>query len=99
MLLTFMVLSPPTNIAIDIPATVIQESVMLLCLARAGLLALAVVSSHCRFSTYAPIAPDLTRWYSSRGVSVMLLMMVARVYTFRVSLKHRHVLLDLGMEN
>ena len=97
MLLTFMELSPG-NIAIDFPTTAIQMSLMLFCLARAGLLGLAACQFTLQILVYAPIAPDFSRWYSDRGAIVMLLMIVATLYVFRVSLKRRHVLLDFGIE-
>ena len=100
LLLVLVSLTPGTgSIAIDLPITAIQIFLLLLVLIRFGLLALAVSQFTLKILTFAPIAPDFSRWYSARGFVIVILMVAAALYAFRMSVMNRSLFASLAFED
>lgn len=100
LLLVLVALTPGTgSLAIDLPTTAIQILLLLLVLIRFGLLALAVSQFILRILSFAPIAPDFSRWYSTRGLVIVILTVAAALYAFRMSVVNRSLFASITFED
>jgi serine/threonine-protein kinase len=97
--LIVLVTLSPGSVAIDLPTTAIQTFLLLFVLIRFGLLALAVSEFTLRILSLAPIAPTFSWWYSARGFVIVVLLVAAVLYAFRMSVMNRSLFAGLAFED
>jgi serine/threonine-protein kinase len=98
-LLLVLVSLTPGSIVIDLPTTAIQIFVLFFVLIRFGLLGLVVSQFTLRILSLAPIAPDISRWYSARGIGIVVLVVAAALWAFRMSVIDRSLFAPLAFED
>jgi serine/threonine-protein kinase len=94
---TLLTLSPG-NVAFDLPITAIQTALLLFALVRYGLLALAASQLTLQILCSAPIGTGFSHWYSERGLFLVIVMVAAAFYAFRISM-NRSVFAGLTIED
>jgi hypothetical protein len=74
------------NYAVEIPAAAVWSALFLFAAVRFGVLAFTVALFVYGLLVTAPLTLDLSRWYASRGLFFVALILALAVWAFRVSL-------------